>query len=283
MIGNHNLQFTNASQLNDPFDCHPKLLDYSNVPKHKLQGWIPKEWWIMKEETDALNLRNDTWLCSLSKINDSILMWAHYCYNHKGVCIGLDLYKVMESVPPMFGTICIKPLVLDIQYKSIIERPNGYCNAMELFNYQWQTKAKEWKYEQEVRLVMPKPSAMYAALTPAQAKHPKETWDWREIHHYIQLKGECFESIYFGVNTDEQEKEKIIHFVRKKLNPHINLYQMRVDADAFRLQPEVIKPLNSDLMFLHYYTISPHFMRFVYMRMSIGQLESKCASYVLTV
>lgn len=25
MIGNRNLQFTNASQLNDPFDCHPKL------------------------------------------------------------------------------------------------------------------------------------------------------------------------------------------------------------------------------------------------------------------
>ena len=31
MIGNQNLQFTNASQLNDPFDCHPKLIDYSNV------------------------------------------------------------------------------------------------------------------------------------------------------------------------------------------------------------------------------------------------------------
>ena len=45
----------------------------------------------------------------------------------------------------------------------------------------------------------------------------------------------------------EQEKEKIIQFVRKKLNPHINLYQMRVYADAFRIQPEFIKPLNSDL------------------------------------
>jgi hypothetical protein len=32
MIGNQDLQFTNASQLNDPFDCHPKLIDYSNVP-----------------------------------------------------------------------------------------------------------------------------------------------------------------------------------------------------------------------------------------------------------
>ena len=30
------------------------------------------------------------------------------------------------------------------------------------------------------------------------------------------MKGECFESIYFGVNIDEQEKEKIIQFVRKK-------------------------------------------------------------------
>lgn len=247
MIGNQNLQFTNASQLNDPFDCHPKLLDYSSVPERKLQGWIPEEWWKMKEENDALNLRNETWLCSLSKINDSILMWAHYCYNHKGICIGLDLDKIMESVPPMFGSIYIKPIVLDVQYYNIIERPSAYNSAQDIFNYQWQTKAKEWEYEQEVRLVMPKPSSIYAALTPAQAKHPKEIWDWREIHHYMPLKGECFESIYFGVNIDEQEKEKIIQFVRKKLNPHINLYQMCVNADAFRLQPEFIKPLNSDL------------------------------------
>ena len=103
MIGNQNLQFTNASQLNDPFDCHPKLLDYSSVPERNLQGWIPEEWWKMKEENDALNLRNETWLRSLSKINDSILMWAHYCYNHKGICIGLDLDKKMESLHPMFG------------------------------------------------------------------------------------------------------------------------------------------------------------------------------------
>lgn len=40
MIGNRNLQFTNASQLNDPFDCHPKLIDYSNVTNTKRQGWI---------------------------------------------------------------------------------------------------------------------------------------------------------------------------------------------------------------------------------------------------
>lgn len=240
MLGNRNLQFTNASQLNDPFDCHPKLIDYSNVPKHKLQGWIPEEWWIEKEELDALNLRNDTWLCSLSKVNDSLLMWSHYCYNHKGVCIGLDLDKVMESVPPMFGTTFLKPLVIDVQYQDIIERPSAYRPTEDMFSYQWRTKAKDWSYEQEVRLVMPHPHSMYAALTPEQAKHPKETWDIREIHHYMPLKGECFESIYFGVNTEPTIKEKIIQYAREKLNPQIKLYQMRVDENEFRLLGEGI-------------------------------------------
>lgn len=245
MIGNSNLQFTNATQLNDPFDCHPKLIDYSNVPTSNNQRGMFEEFWEKKMENDALNKRNETWLCSFSKVYDSLLMWSHYCYNHKGVCIGLDLDKVMESVPPMFGNQFIEPFVLDVQYKDIIERPNAYRSSADMFNYQWQTKAKDWEYEQEVRLVMPDPSDLYAALTPAQAKHHKEIWDRREIHRYMSLKGECFNSIYFGVNTEPSEKEKIIRYAREKLNPQIKLYQMLVDENAFRLKPDAI--LISDL------------------------------------
>ncbi len=242
MIGNQDLQFTNASQLNDPFDCHPKLIDYSNVPDSIAKDAIHKEWEQEVFENKALNLRNDTWLCSLSKINDSILMWSHYCYNHKGVGIGLDMDNVMKSVPPMFGSLYLEPLILEVQYQDIIERPNAYHSAKDRFSYQLGTKAKEWAYEQEVRLVMPKPGPMYAALTPEQAKRSKrnEIMDWKEVHHYMPLKGECFESIYFGVNTDPTEKEKIIQYARKKLNPEIKLYQMRVDDNAFRLKAEVI-------------------------------------------
>ena len=240
MIGNSNLQFTNATQLNDPFDCHPKLIDYSNVPENKPYGEILGEWRKKTEENDATNLRNETWLCSLSKKNNSILMWSHYCYNHKGVCIGLDLDKVMESVPPMFGQLFMEPLVIDVQYKTLIERPKKYIPTQDLFTYQWRTKAKEWGYEQEVRLVIPKPSHRYAAFTKEQTEHPKEIWDWREIRHYMPLKGECFESIYFGVNTDKSEKGSIIQYARKKLNPEIKLYQMQVDENEFRLKPEII-------------------------------------------
>ena len=234
MIGNQNLQFTNASQLNDPFDCHPKLIDYSNVPESKLQGWVPKEWWMEKEENDALNLRNGTWLCSLSKVYDSLLMWSHYCYNHKGICIGLDIDKVMQSVPPMFGTIYLKPFVIEVQYRNIIERPDAHQSVEDIFLYQWKTKAKEWQYEQEVRLVMQNPSAMYAAFTPEQAKQNKEIWDWKETRHYMPLKAECFESIYLGVNIEQTEKEKITQLA-KTLNPDIRIYQMEIDTDRFNL------------------------------------------------
>lgn len=42
MMYNSNLQFTNATQLNDPFDCHPSLIDFSNVPKEACEGWTPE-------------------------------------------------------------------------------------------------------------------------------------------------------------------------------------------------------------------------------------------------
>ena len=242
MIGNQNLQFTNASQLNDPFDCHPKLIDYSNVPDIIAKDPIRKEWEQKIEENDALNRRNDTWLCSLSKVNDSLLMWSHYCYNHKGVCIGLNIDKVMACVPPMFGTTYLEPLVFDVQYLDIIERPNAYHSNEDIYRYQLATKAKEWEYEQEVRLIVPEPYPEYALLTPEQAERSDkgEVLDWKEIHHYLPLKGDCYDCIYFGVKIDPKEKEKIINYVLKKLNPDTKLYQMQVDENAFRLKAEPI-------------------------------------------
>lgn len=42
MLHNGNLQFTNATRLNDPFDCHPSLIDFSDVPKEACGGWTPE-------------------------------------------------------------------------------------------------------------------------------------------------------------------------------------------------------------------------------------------------
>lgn len=241
MIVYQNLQFSNACSLNDPFDCHPKLIDFSNDPIPKLFKDKPGFFDIGIKETNAENLRNDTYLCSLSKVKDSLLMWAHYCCNHKGICIGLNINKVFESVPPFFCYIYIKPLIIEVKYQDIIKRPDAYKSKFDFFSYQLGTKAKDWEYEQEVRLIAIQPNHKYSALTPNQTdmleKNPDIVWQRSDIHYYLPLNKDCFESIYFGINIDKNKKEKIIRYVKENLNPHIKLYQMAIDENALRLKP----------------------------------------------
>lgn len=60
--------------------------------------------------------------------------------------------------------------------------------------------------------------------------------DWKEVRHYIPIKGECIESIYFGVNITEGKKERIVNYARTKLNPNIKLYQ-RIREETPSLPP----------------------------------------------
>ena len=91
MLSNGNIQFTNATKLNDPFDCHPSLIDFSQVPTERASAWGKEA--IMDLESNRFeHNRDNTWLCSLSKNYDSLLMWSYYnC--HKGICIGIDMDK----------------------------------------------------------------------------------------------------------------------------------------------------------------------------------------------
>ena len=49
----------------------------------------------------------------------------------------------------------------------------------------------------------------------------------------------CFESVFLGVNILPRNKAKIID-AAKKLNPNIEIYQMTLDPEAFRLKGEQV-------------------------------------------
>lgn len=240
MIKNQDLQFSSACNLNDPFDCHPKLIDYSNDPTPKLFQDIPGFFDKGIEETNAENLRNNTYLCSLSKVKDSLLMWSHYCYNHKGICIGLNITKAIESAPSSFCDMDDKPFVIDVNYQDIIKRPDAYQSNIDIISYQLGTKAKEWEYEKEVRLVAIEPHHNYFRKTKQQINLKQKYFNRSDEHYYLPLNRDCFESIYFGINTDTKIKNDIIKYVQLNINPHIKLYQMAIDEDALRLRPELL-------------------------------------------
>lgn len=231
MLKNQTLQYTNATQLNDPFDCHPGLLDYSKIP----EGYSPekKEWYLGKLQNDALNKRNRAWICSLTKRNDSILMWTHYAKNHQGICIGLNMDEVRKH--PIQGNLWQSPEEIEVQYVDILNQDN----RKPYFEYLYGTKAKEWEYEKEVRLLIENPSWRFA-VRPSLKIMFQRIIDPKIIRYQVKLPSECFDSVYFGIYTCKKTIEKITNIVRK-INPNIKLYQMAVDENALRLKAEEIK------------------------------------------
>ena len=245
MLRNSNLQFTNATRLNDPFDCHPALFDFSNAPEYP-NNWPPKDFMVEKGKIDTENLRNSAWICSLSKIHDSLLMWSYYG-NHKGVCIGLDMEKANKYLSSIHCGIYVGAMEMEVRYLDVIDKPDYFRGAEDFFRYQLSTKAKAWEHEQEVRLLLldPTPASrlqhpFYAPMAlPYRPKRKKEVIDWKEVRAYPHLGGECFDSLYLGIKMDLKKRERIIAEARK-CNPAIKVFQMTIDPDAFRLKEELI-------------------------------------------
>ena len=237
MLQHSNLQFTNATQLNDPFDCHPSLIDFSNVPQEACRVWSPEMIEELRKDPFCRN-REEAWICSLSKIHDSILMWSYYS-KHQGICIGLDMEKVRKYTDRIYGEIMIGCSEVEVQYKDIVEKPDYFRDAKDFFHYQISTKAKAWEHEQEVRLFILDPLPIYMKLLPEQ-NDDKGPIDWKEVRAFPKIGGECFESVYLGINMNVDDKAQIIS-AAQKLNSEIKIYQMGIDTNAFRLNTKPIK------------------------------------------
>lgn len=251
MLYYSNIMFTNATRLNDPFDCHPALIDFSDVPAERCKTW-PAEVVSLIESDPYKRYREKAYICSLSKEPDSLLMWSYY-NQHKGVCIGLDMEKTRKYLSRMTG-LFVGCQEWEVQYKDIVEKPNYFRNLQDFFQYQMTTKAKAWEHEQEVRLFSYDPLPIYMRLLPGQYEENKSicdkikrffkkrtatTMDWYEVHPFLDIGVECFESVYLGERINEKDKEKIIK-VAKERNPEIKIYQMKIDPEAFKLKEEII-------------------------------------------
>lgn len=231
MLKNHNLQFTNATQLNDPFDCHPSLIDYSDACTREAKVWGKK---LVEEveSTNAKNRRDDSWICSLSKNCNSLLMWSYYG-GHKGICIGLNREKTKACLSTITQSIYIGALEMEVQYKDIIEKPDYFRDRLDFIKYQLSTKAKDWAHEQEVRFLLIEP-------WPSSVPHHPAFVYYAGTHVFHDLSPECFESLYFGGKVKEDIRKKITK-VAKKLNPSIEIYRMVIDSEAFRLKAKPIE------------------------------------------
>lgn len=260
MLYNSTLMFTNATQLNDPFDCHPAYIHLSGEMPTPYKGWPPKiVSWL--EYNKRSQRRDIIYICSLSKVYDSILMWSYYTKQHSGICIGLDMEKTRKYLSRMNGLFFGCP-ELEVQYKDVVNEPSSIKDSNDFLCYHFATKAKEWQHEQEIRLVAYDPSPMHMRLMSGQYEEDKSIYtrvknfihkhkdedkpmDWKEVRAFLDIGGECFESVYLGVKMKEKDKEKIIK-VAKERNPEIKIYQMTIDPEAFRLKEKITNKIKQE-------------------------------------
>lgn len=233
MLKNSNLQYTNAAKFNDPFDCHPSLIDFSNVPPENCKVWGAELTQLVRSNSYR-RLRERAWVSCLSKKNDILLMWSYYA-NHSGICIGLNMKKVSQYINSRCGFM-VKSEGMEVEYRKIVQKPDFFKEAKDYYHYQLCTKGEAWKHEEEVRLIIIDPFPGLPSYTPYKPKNKKDLIPWNEVRFCPHIGGECFESLYLGIKIGE-EKNTIIELARK-LNPEIKIYQMQPDPEAFRLVPK---------------------------------------------
>lgn len=241
MLEKHNLQFTNATRLNDPFDCHPSLIDFSNVPAEKCSVWPP--YIISRLESSPYKRTHQmAWICSLSKVYDSLLMWSYYGA-HKGVCIGIDIAKTRNYLSHNQNGVYIGVHEMEVQYRDVVEKPDYYRHKglVDYWRYQLSTKAKAWEHEKEVRLVLIDPLVGDIPCEYSQVACKEDGLvDIKDVRFYPSIGKECFSALYLGVNIDKKKEQSLIETARN-CNPEMNIYRMTIDPNAFRLVPERIE------------------------------------------
>ncbi|MCG5047654.1 DUF2971 domain-containing protein [Pectobacterium brasiliense] len=182
ILGNSTLKFSNPIKFNDPYDYNPQVSrdGYHKLAK-RLKNKNPHKKNIVKTSYKSQNdtmryfrskefrdeFLNDISICCFSKSPFILPMWAHYADNHRGFVIEFvfdtsDNELVNDIEKKLTNSEFLIPI--DVTYSDI--RPmsfneEGLTNADNSGFAACLTKAKSWSYEEEVRVIKPKPDGVY--------------------------------------------------------------------------------------------------------------------------
>lgn len=161
---NGKLPLTNPYRFNDPFDSRLRFQPNFTAEKareilkqdepenpimrkiHTLKLMNPMSHALSKKEQDIFR----RWTAfSVSEVADSLLMWAHYAAQHKGICIELEYIEDKKPGPAIFDKIRYTthyPRDIRVSIDSGLDRTSLETLLL--------TKSIDWHYEREWRFAI---------------------------------------------------------------------------------------------------------------------------------
>lgn len=214
ILDTSSLKFAKPSTFNDPFDCDVNLLDFNfdgevtpmvlneiETLRVMYSGKLDaksKDFWEKGYKAAQLGKVNSSRICCFSLINDNILMWSHYADNHAGVCLEFD--NLMEN---KFVNLLDKNDISEGIVGYTAKTRINYVAEERMFAFYklFFCKSEMWEYEKEFRMVL---------------------LDNKEEFH--QFKKESLLGIYFGINTNAEDRNTLIKAGNQNNFRSINYY-----------------------------------------------------------
>lgn len=145
-------------------------------------------------------------ICSFSTNRESLLMWAHYADNNKGLCVEYDV-RDDNSIRAFLQPVYYSDARISVRN---FEEMHSYSLVAATI-----CKSSDWQYEQEWRLTY---------FTESQIRDKNN-----------RLPMPVPKAIYLGPNFNDNEsglKERLLSITRTK---NISLYEMRLHSVDYKL------------------------------------------------
>jgi hypothetical protein len=219
---NNQLWLSAPSDFNDPFDCsHPINKEMSSQERVDLTSFLcgidtselsacpnGQETLVNEGIKQMSDKFSKTGICCFSERWNSILMWSHYADKHRGICLGFNTKDLVGRADCLFEKIRRKKSSPSFDFKKM-----GHEAGQDEFisNYIF-TKASDWAYEKEWRLVIfdkgrqmiESPMRLQAVIfglrtSPDDEQHIKKLLNHRVSFHRVRRDGQRFKLIKEGV------------------------------------------------------------------------------------
>ena len=151
-------------------------------------------------------------LICFSRIRDSIIMWSHYADEHKGVVIEFDTCK--EPFYNSNGDV----IIVSVKYsknKPKYIHSHDYKKYENNINNIARSKFTDWKYESEVRIIVPNGIL--------------------KDNKFLNIPVKSIKSVMCGCRIDPSHRMRLIEMLAKDPFKEIDIYQSSIDEKTYKL------------------------------------------------
>lgn len=164
-------------------------------------------------------------LC-LSARNDSVLMWSHYSELHGGMVLEFACRPEHDSVwgaamPVVYSDTV--PSLVDNDFLVALGSGQSRFDVQQILKQFVTTKAKDWAYEHEWRVVL-------------------HQTDPRQLRQTIKFHPAELEAVYFGCRMSESDQIETARVIVKNF-PNTKLFTAKKADGAFALQFNELRKL----------------------------------------